>query len=956
MTYKQSKKISALDVLFFSHISIVSWVILVPFLIYFVGDNTFFIFSITIIVHIVLLYLGLNDFKIIPNLASHKNNEYYKILENLTFKFFIISVTTFISFFTVFSSISISDQLSDINIFINPQIFKIIIILLVFLLGILSIKTLGLVCRIISIPLIVFISQKVLIDFPTYFFNLNNNMNLIHSYGVLSIHEFFEWIILSSIYIYFTSIIRSFSKGIKKTENLILRKNNLFWFILVLIISPIIGLLYKNSLHINIINLISLHDINIDKVKLFESNFYSFFVLSTTIIVISQLCIIVPKFVLLNFKNNIFQSENYVRFYLLLLTLIFSFCDFKFLLNISNIFFTLFIMFLCIIRLKYANTISKILQVFVLSIFIYFIFKLYGNQSLLYFSTIVFIVFLTYFISPAINHLQSFYFSIQNYFYNKENEQIKTQKSKKSLYNLVKSQLILQFGLFVVIIFIGYFVNLKLSISNVGYKDIKYLDINLSIMLFIYLILTIINTVFVLPKIHYYEKINKNINDNNSKLEEDVKKYKNSESELRYLNNHDTQTGVFTRNYIINKITNHLKNQTPFIACHIDIDEFKKFNTIFGYKAGDYLLKDIICSIQNYFGVSCVLSRFSGDEYIFLVKNYDKDDVLIKLNEILYHYKKEFYFDNMQLKVQLKIGIYEYFGQDVTVDSVIKNLDFTLRYSKETAIKKIIEYDENINDIFSERINIENEIDYRIKNKNTTPFYQPIFDQSKNKIIGFEQLMRINLNGKYVLPKNFISIAEETGKINDLGWLSFEQAALTKKKLNDLGFVSEYISINVSANQFLQVDFLSRFKSICKENNVTPNSMRIEITESVMLEEMDTLISILNDLTLSGFKLYLDDFGTGFSNISYLKTLPLDTLKIDQSFIRKEDNTSRAVVTAIVKLARELALTVIVEGVETKNQSDLLKQLKVKYIQGYLISKPVIYDDMIDLLKKYNAN
>jgi len=283
-----------------------------------------------------------------------------------------------------------------------------------------------------------------------------------------------------------------------------------------------------------------------------------------------------------------------------------------------------------------------------------------------------------------------------------------------------------------------------------------------------------------------------------------------------------------------------------------------------------------------------------------------------------------------------------------------KFIDLSMYYSKNTGKNRYTFFDEKIYDVYLRDIVIEQEMKNAIENDELYLMYQPQVDIKNNRIIGFEALIRWN-NKKLgnISPAEFIPLAEKNGEIINIGAWVIKSACKKIKELINKGYKFGTMSVNVSPIQFKKVDLYDLLVNICKENEIDSKVLEIEITEGTLIDLYKGNTEILNKLIQKGFRIAIDDFGTGYSSLNYLTMLPINTLKIDKCFvdnIHKEQN--QAVIRCILELSRTLKYDVIAEGVEDKEQKDILMSLGCRRIQGYYFSKPICEDEIEELLNK----
>jgi len=388
----------------------------------------------------------------------------------------------------------------------------------------------------------------------------------------------------------------------------------------------------------------------------------------------------------------------------------------------------------------------------------------------------------------------------------------------------------------------------------------------------------------------------------------------------------------------------------------IDLDNFKYVNDSMGHDVGDKLLKIVANKLSESVRKGDTVSRWGGDEFTILTPNVKRISGIFKLCErILNENFKNIVIEGQELHITGSIGISLYPQDGETADILIKNADAAMYKSKELGKNQFHLYKPKLNSDIMERLDIESGLFKAIENEEFSLVYQPQLSLSKNSIIGFEALVRWNKPDKGVLaPYKFIPLAEETNLIIPLGEWIIRQVCIQAKKWHDMGY--ELTSgINISGKQFNQPGIVDVIKNCIKETGVNPKFIELELTESVIMKDVDRTIDIFNQFKKMGISISIDDFGTGYSSLTYLKEFPIDKLKIDQSFISNitdPESNEGDIANLVIDLGHKLGLEVIAEGVETEDQIEYLKKYACDQIQGFILSKPVKVDKFEELLKK----
>lgn len=393
-----------------------------------------------------------------------------------------------------------------------------------------------------------------------------------------------------------------------------------------------------------------------------------------------------------------------------------------------------------------------------------------------------------------------------------------------------------------------------------------------------------------------------------------------------------------------------------FALMLLDLDNFKTINDTLGHPYGDKVLITISDLLKNHISKGTVLSRFGGDEFTILIPDAgDTKTILSQAEQIIGLFKNPLLVNSQEIYITPSIGISIFPDDSSDESSLIKNADTAMYHAKSLGKNSCQLYAKEMNEKMSERLTLEKDLRYAIKNKEFIVYYQPQIDIAKGELVGMEALVRWVHPVKGLIPPiKFIPIAEESTLIVAIGEQVLYEACLQNQKWQDAGYKKIPVAVNLSARQFQQLDLCEKIKSILNSTGLSPKYLEIEITESIAMKDLDTTIRLLNELRSIGVKVSLDDFGTGYSSLNYLKKLPINNLKIDKSFV-DEITTLKAekvIAKAVIVLAHDLNLTVIAEGVETPEQLSFLKFQDCDKAQGYLFSKPIPADKFEELLKK----
>lgn len=392
---------------------------------------------------------------------------------------------------------------------------------------------------------------------------------------------------------------------------------------------------------------------------------------------------------------------------------------------------------------------------------------------------------------------------------------------------------------------------------------------------------------------------------------------------------------------ISQSITHASRDHGQFALLFLDLDNFKQINDSLGHPFGDRVLVEVTERLQKCLRQVDTAARLGGDEFVLLLHQADANGAEICARRVLADLSAPFSLDGIQFTVTCSIGIALYPEDGTQMDDLIKNADSAMYYVKERGRSDFRFYQRKMNIGLLSRMKIDHAMRQALEHQEFRLHYQPLFDLETQSVFGAEALIRWNDKDLgEVSPAQFIPIAEQTGLIIAIGsWVmqtEIAQAAAWNKNGQHM-----LISINVSALQFQQTNFVDSLSAALCDAHLDPSCIELELTESILIRDAQETLKKLEAIAKLGVKMAIDDFGTGYSSLSYLKRFPINKLKIDRSFVMNlpHDESDIAIVTAIVSLAHALKLKVIAEGVETQEQKNLLNALQCNQIQGYLIAK-----------------
>ncbi|MFA5982457.1 MAG: EAL domain-containing protein [Methylococcaceae bacterium] len=434
---------------------------------------------------------------------------------------------------------------------------------------------------------------------------------------------------------------------------------------------------------------------------------------------------------------------------------------------------------------------------------------------------------------------------------------------------------------------------------------------------------------------------------------------------LDYLAHFDNLTGLPNRTLFADRVQQAIayaqrkKNQVAIMF--IDLDNFKMVNDNLGHTQGDALLKDAASRIAKSLRENDTVARLGGDEFtVILPELADPKDAALVAEKIINSLIKPFKIGPNEIHVSASIGIAIYPKDAEDRELLLANADVAMYHAKNLGKNNYQFFAREMNAAAQLHHKLEKHLRRALEKNELTLHYQPQVDTISRHIIGMEALLRWhNKELGVITPADFIPIAEETGLIVPIGEWVLLTACLQAKKWLDAGLPVR-IAVNLSGRQFQpqnnQSPLLEIVTNVLRRTGLPANLLELEITESIMMQHIDTNLNVLNQLKKIGVQFSVDDFGTGYSSLSYLKRLPIDTLKIDKSFVRDihTDANDAAIVTAITVMAQQLGLNVIAEGVETKNQIEFLQKLYCQSAQGYYFSQPIAAKNATLLLQETN--
>lgn len=451
----------------------------------------------------------------------------------------------------------------------------------------------------------------------------------------------------------------------------------------------------------------------------------------------------------------------------------------------------------------------------------------------------------------------------------------------------------------------------------------------------------------------------KELNKSKLALEQSEKEVKENYNKIEQLAYHDGLTGLYNRvaflesaNKILNENGSTLDHHAVFF---LDLDNFKNVNDTLGHDYGDLLLQQVSNKLSSYTGEHDILARTGGDEFLIFKSNYEslqelKDFATQLINIVQF----PFDLDGETAHVSMSIGISLFPNNGLSISELIKNSDIAMYSAKTTGKNNFRFFNSYMEDDFTRKNDLADILANVINKKEVYLNYQPQQSIRTGKITGFEALMRINsdLVG-FISPAEFIPIAEDSGAIIALGEWALYEACRYNQSLINQGFGPFKVSVNVSTKQLRDNHIVEVIKSIPSVTGMDLSNLEIEITESVLMNSIDHNLKLINEIKSLGVTIALDDFGTGYSSFNYLTQIPIDTLKIDKSFIDGicENEKDKCIADSIINLAHKMDISVVAEGVEINEQLAILESQECDILQGYIFSRPLSDSQLTDLIR-----
>ncbi|WP_103669352.1 EAL domain-containing response regulator [Pseudanabaena sp. BC1403] len=408
----------------------------------------------------------------------------------------------------------------------------------------------------------------------------------------------------------------------------------------------------------------------------------------------------------------------------------------------------------------------------------------------------------------------------------------------------------------------------------------------------------------------------------------------------------DALTKLPSRAFLVQELKESLQaGESSLALVYIDCDQFKLVNGSFGHAVGNQLLIAIAQRLQQHLRSDDLLARMGGDEFCFLLHQIDEESSIEPfLLKILQSFTQPFAVENCEIFITVCMGIALGKNSDRQAEELLQDADTAMYQAKLRGKDSHQIFDRQMHLAMFNRLILENDLQRALEQKEFILFYQPIIELQSEKLVGFEALVRWrNSERGMVSPAEFIPSMETTGLIVPVGMLVFKQACEQLYTWHQQGWTDLTMSVNLSVRQFSCATLLADIDRILAETKANPANIKLEITESAIMDSAETAIALTQELRSRHIQISIDDFGTGYSSLGYLHRFPVDNLKIDRSFVSQiqTENRNYHVVDTIIALSDQLGLAVIAEGIETREQLEWLQKVGCKYGQGYLFNKPL---------------
>ncbi len=433
----------------------------------------------------------------------------------------------------------------------------------------------------------------------------------------------------------------------------------------------------------------------------------------------------------------------------------------------------------------------------------------------------------------------------------------------------------------------------------------------------------------------------------------DVTEKRRLEHQIAWQANHDALTGLPNRHLFQDRVSRTVarahRSGRPFALLYLDIDHFKNVNDRLGHPFGDRVLVEFGQRLKAAVRESDTVARLGGDEFAVILEALsDRSEALDLGRRLLDEASVPFRIDESRVDLTLSIGVALYPDDGLDATLLIRNADIALFHVKDDGRNSIQFFSEEMNRTVQHRIRIENGLRDALDCNEFFLLYQPIIDLERRKMVGVEALLRWRHGEEVILPEEFIPVAEEGGLIVPIGRWVLEESVRQIRRWQDQGIIPFRVTVNLATKQIHSDNFITYLETLLRDNGIDPSLLELEVTEGTLLFRDHHTMDTLSKIRALGIRLSVDDFGTGYSSLNYLRHFPVNTLKIDRSFLTEipSNHFDRGIVRAIVALARTLSLEVVAEGVEREDQAQFLRENGCFLAQGYLYSHPVSPDEI----------
>lgn len=421
--------------------------------------------------------------------------------------------------------------------------------------------------------------------------------------------------------------------------------------------------------------------------------------------------------------------------------------------------------------------------------------------------------------------------------------------------------------------------------------------------------------------------------------------------------NFDNLTGLPNRNLLLETLAYRIKHHIPFALLFVDIDHFKQVNDGHGHAVGDALLQTMVARWRQWLPESVKLYRQGNDEFILLMEAKDSFTAVELSKQLAHFHKMPIVVEHQEFFLSLTMGTCRYPEDGDELNALLRHLDIALHEGKAHRRGKLTAFSSDMLQHNIKRLQLLSELQHAIERDELILYYQPQIDLATRQCVGVEALIRWQHQDKLVSPGDFIPLAEETGLIVPIGSWVLREACRVRKIWLEQGIENLVMAVNLSARQFYEEDLPNQLHDLLLEFALPPALLSLEVTESLLMDNLNKVIVDLTAMRALGVTIAIDDFGTGYSSMAYLQKLPIDTLKIDRAFVQHVHTNHRdqALVKTMAQLAQNLGMTVVAEGIEQEAQAQYLAEIGCHKGQGFLYGKPMTGAGFIDFFNASSA-